>query len=463
MTPDATSSRLARTRAELERLKDYLFLAHAVGAAANESDHLADALQEILDLICEHTGWTLGHALVLQDDTGNLRSRKLWCVDADKDNEALRSFRRESEALSFAPGEGVVGSVLVERESIVVTDLTAHPEFSRRDAAAAAGLQQLIAVPILAGESVEGVLEFLTTTPASEVPLDRSETLLVLLANIGATLGRVAEREAAQRQSVELALAESARQHAESRARELECFAEELERKNAELDQFAYVASHDLRAPLRGISNLASWLSKDLEPHLTDDTRRYLELLRGRVQRMEGLITGLLLYSRVGRKPYPHERIDVAELVTEILDLLAPRPEVRIDIGELPTVVGQRIAMTQLFQNLLSNALKYGGGDDPQLQVRAERGSDGVWRFEVADNGPGIAPEYHDKIWGIFQTLQPRDRVEGTGIGLALVRKIVEQQGGRVELHSELGNGARFRFSWPEQALGAGESEASHD
>ena len=223
-----------------------------------------------------------------------------------------------------------------------------------------------------------------------------------------------------------------------------------LERSNRDLDQFAYVASHDLKAPLRGISNLSSWIEEDLAAVMTDDAREQMVLLRGRVHRMEALIDGVLQYSRAGRGRAAPERVDTGALVREAVELLAPPPGARVEVADgMPAVTAERVPLQQVFLNLVGNALKYAGRADAVVRVGWNAERPGWYRFSVADNGPGIAPQYHERVFGIFQTLQSRDRVEGTGIGLSVVKKIVEGQGGRVWVESAEGAGATFRFTWP--------------
>lgn len=224
-----------------------------------------------------------------------------------------------------------------------------------------------------------------------------------------------------------------------------------LERNNRELDQFAYVASHDLKAPLRGIANLSQWIEEEIGDALNDQAREYMDLLRGRIHRMEGLIEGILSYSRIGRTTHGVEDVDSGALAREVIELLAPPDGAEVTVaGGMPVVHTERLPLQQVFLNLIGNALKYAGGAEARVTVSAsESGNEDFVRFAVADNGPGIAPEYHEKIWGIFQTLQPRDKVEGTGIGLALVRKIVENKGGRAWIESEPGQGATFHVLWP--------------
>lgn len=222
-----------------------------------------------------------------------------------------------------------------------------------------------------------------------------------------------------------------------------------LEERNRELDQFAYITSHDLKAPLRGIANLAQWIEEDLGEHATADIRSQLELLRGRAHRMEALIDGILQYSRVGRTSEKLEPVAVGELLEEVVDLLAPPPEATIAISpDLPTLVADRVQLSQVFANLIGNALKHREGPGAVVTVTA-RDLGRAYEFAVADNGPGIAPQYHERIFGIFQTLASRDRIEGSGLGLALVKKMVERQGGQVRLESAEGQGATFYFTWP--------------
>lgn len=225
-----------------------------------------------------------------------------------------------------------------------------------------------------------------------------------------------------------------------------------LEKRNQELDQFAYVASHDLKAPLRAIANLSQWIEEDISDQLDAENRRQMELLRGRVHRLEALIDGLLQYSRVGRQATALESVDVSELLTEVVNLLTPPPEFTVNISPgMPTFVTHRLLLFQVFSNLISNAIKHHNRADGQVTISVtEQGK--FYEFAVTDDGPGIAPAYHTKIFGIFQTLEARDKVENTGVGLAIVKKIVETQGGTICVESQENLGSTFRFTWHKQA-----------
>ena len=225
----------------------------------------------------------------------------------------------------------------------------------------------------------------------------------------------------------------------------------DLEKANAELDQFAYAASHDLRAPLRGISNLASWIDEDLPDTTDPTTKEHLRLLKTRAARMDRLIQGLLELARVGRARQKPARVDVTELLHETIEVANPPEAARIMmIGEMPMLVTERAALQQVFLLLIANALQHAGRDDVVVRISAiDRGDE--WELVIADNGAGIPREHHARVWQLFQTLQSRDIVESTGIGLAIVRKQVESNGGRVWIDPTAQSGATIRFTWPKR------------
>lgn len=233
--------------------------------------------------------------------------------------------------------------------------------------------------------------------------------------------------------------------------REAQRLITQLDKTNKELDQFAYVASHDLKAPLRGIANLSQWLEEDLGEAVTAQAREQLNLLRSRVHRMEGLINGILDYSRAGRVRAKPEVVLVDKLLAEVIELSAAPSSAQIEIGPgLPELRTERVPLQQVFMNLVGNALKHAKRADAQVRVAARDAGD-FYEFQVSDNGPGIAPEFHERIWGVFQTLESRDTLESTGIGLSVVKKIVESKGGRAWVVSAVGAGATFYFTWPKQ------------
>ena len=225
----------------------------------------------------------------------------------------------------------------------------------------------------------------------------------------------------------------------------------ELEAANRELKDFAYIVSHDLKAPLRGINQIAQWLEQDYGDTFDTDGEKMLTLLMDRVHRMDRLIDGILQYSRVGRLQENAGSIDLNELLGNVIDTIAPPRHIHIRVTtELPVVTGDPTRLSQVFQNLLSNAVKFMDKPDGDIRI-ACRDDEHVWSFSVADNGPGIEQEHYERIFHIFETLQFRDTHESTGIGLSVVKKIIELYGGKIWVESTIGKGATFFFTLPKQ------------
>ena len=222
-----------------------------------------------------------------------------------------------------------------------------------------------------------------------------------------------------------------------------------LEAANTELKDFAYIVSHDLKAPLRAVSQLSYWIREDHGDKLGDEGKEQISLLINRVKRMDGLINGILQYSRIGRTREKKEKIDLNTLVHRVLGAISSPKEIDIAIlNSLPTITSDPIRIEQVFQNLLSNAIKFMNKPNGIIRIKCVE-EESWWQFSVKDNGPGIDPKYHDRIFKIFQTLSSRDEQENTGIGLTLVKKIVELYGGKVWVESEQGEGSTFFFTLP--------------
>ncbi len=240
----------------------------------------------------------------------------------------------------------------------------------------------------------------------------------------------------------------AARKRAEERQAQL---TRELEEVNRELSQFAWVVSHDLKAPLRGVDSLAQWLATDFGDRLGPEATEHLRLMREQVARMRRLIDGILEYSRAGRSREARTAVDLSVLVPETIAMLAPPPQITITVMPgLPVVTAERTRIEQVFANLLSNAIKYIDKPAGRVEVGFDDAGE-YWRFWVRDNGPGIKPEDQERIFGLFQTGQPREAVDSTGIGLAVVKRVVTMFGGRVWVESTPGAGATFYFTWPKQ------------
>jgi light-regulated signal transduction histidine kinase (bacteriophytochrome) len=240
------------------------------------------------------------------------------------------------------------------------------------------------------------------------------------------------------------------------RAVQLDEQAGELRRSNAELEQFAYVASHDLQEPLRKVASFCQMIERRYGDQLDERGRQYIAFAVDGAKRMQALINDLLGFSRVGRMVRPEDAIDLNAVAGQAVDNLGSLIEetgARVEVAELPTVPGERTQLTQLFQNLVGNAIKFRRPDaEPRVRVEVRR-EGGEWHFSCADNGIGVEPRYADRIFLIFQRLHPREEYTGTGIGLALCKKIVEYHGGRIWLdergREENDPGTTFHWTLP--------------
>jgi len=244
------------------------------------------------------------------------------------------------------------------------------------------------------------------------------------------------------------------RKRSEEKLREI---ATALEKSNADLRQFAYVASHDLQEPLRVVTSYVQLLERNCKGRLDEDADRFIERALSGVKRMQTLITDLLAYARVGTEDRKLESVDCAivfEQTLANLEAAIKESAAVVTRSALPTLLTNGTHMAQLFQNLIANAIKFRGAGPPQVHVAAEQ-REHDWLFSVRDNGIGIEAQYAERIFLIFQRLHSRSDYPGTGIGLAICKKIVESQGGRIWFESEPGNGSTFWFTIPLRRLTA--------
>lgn len=226
----------------------------------------------------------------------------------------------------------------------------------------------------------------------------------------------------------------------------------ELKSANAELDQFAYVVSHDLKSPLRAIHNYADFLKEDLGDNLNADIQLYLERMGDAVQRSENQVEDLLQFSRIGRSKIKDQEIELSRLLREIVEDIKPDADSRVDIPDTgPTIVANYVYLTQIFQNLIANGLKFNTSSPKHVTVSFEK-EEGLVRCQVSDNGIGIEPRFHQKIFGVFSRLHTLEEFDGTGIGLAIVKKAVETLGGTIEVASIPQEGSSFIVRIPRHA-----------
>lgn len=382
-------------------------------------------MADCLKFICETMRWSIGHVYFFNKKIVQLISSRIWYLE---DPEKMKAFKTASEEMIFSKGVGLPGRVWDMKKPACIVDVAQDNNFPRAKYCEKINIHSAVAFPVLLNKKVIAVFEFF-----SDEVQERDEKLLNAFEVMGEQMGRVFERNLAHE--------------------ELEKYVEALQKTNATLESFAYAASHDLKAPLRVIDNASKWLEEDLEPHLTPSTRENMTLLRGRVKRMEKLLDDLLEYARIGHTQDARfsEIIPGDVLIKNILEMLVPPIDVIVTVDPyFSKIMVNRMPLQQIFMNLISNAIKHREKPDVHVNVSVTENTD-HYLFSVKDDGPGIAPEFHEKIFQLFQTLKPRDQVEGSGMGLALVRKNIETFGGTLRLESAVGQGSTFYFTWPKK------------
>jgi NO-binding membrane sensor protein with MHYT domain/signal transduction histidine kinase len=413
---------LERTSQALHRQVSFKELLQSVAVAANEATSIEAALQFALDRICAHTGWPVGHVYFYTPGSAKeLISSSLWHIENEERFVALCDATQSTRLYS---GMGVPGRVVSSGKPAWIRDLLLESESPR--AAADLDVRGAFGFPVLVQGEVVAVLEFF-----SHRVEEPDVELLSVMSNVGAQLGQVVERTRAQQ--------------------EIARNAEDLARSNGELEQFAYVASHDLQEPLRMVASFTQLLARKYQGNLDADADEYIRFAVDGAQRMQKLILDLLSYARLSTKGQSPQAIDVASLCETAIDQLRQSIQEKnavVTVDPLPTVLGYGTQLTQLFQNLIGNALKYCQQERPEVHVSATSAGD-HWVFSVRDNGIGIEPQYFERIFQMFKRLHTREQYSGTGIGLALCQKIVARHRGRIWVESQPGLGSNFQFTIP--------------
>lgn len=329
------------------------------------------------------------------------------------------------------------GQAVIRGPEVVIATEGSHPNNPEPP-------YHFLGLPLRHDEEVVGVVGLGRRGPAyEESDTWRLDPLLITFASLIGAIRTDRQREQAEARIRQLN--SELEQRVEERTADLRA-------TNQELQEFAYVVTHDLKAPLRGIHQLSEWLSTDHAAQLGPEALRLLGLLRGRVQHLQRMIDGLLACARVGRTPEMESAVPTLGLVREIASVIAPPSHVEIAAAnDLPVVWGNPDRLSQVFQNLIDNAVKYLDKPLGHVAVTATRRR-GAWEFRVADNGPGIPERYREKVFQIFQRLNPTGDVPGTGLGLTLVKRIVENRGGRIWIESSEEKGTCVAFTWPDRA-----------
>lgn len=432
-------------------------LAEVTLALTSQTDHTA-VLDEILHQAHRLVPYKTANIMTLKNDTLRTAHRR-----GHKTADQALFISNLEHPLTHSPTDAKIAQT---REPVIIPDTSQEPEWIWVEETS--WIQSYLGIPLCHQDKIVGLLRLNGDTPGqfSEedaqrlMPLAHAAVIALENARLLETVRqRAIKLEAAAKENARLY--EHAQQEISERKRvekelqiahdELAMRIKELVIANEELEQFTYIMSHDLRTPLRGIVRLSEWLEEDLHATLTKETRYHMQQLRRRVHRLEAMIEGIMRYLRTKSTPFETERVDVREMLKQLRDLLAPPSGFLIKMeGEMPTFITARLPLKQVFSNLISNAIKHHDQGRGQVTISA-RDLGAFYEFVVADDGPGIAPQFHRKIFVILQTLRSKDETESSGIGLALVKKIVENQGGTITLESAAGQGATFRFTWPKK------------
>lgn len=412
---DLANEVVVRNRAEQR-----LAVQYAVVRILAESGSLPEALPRILRSVCEGLGWDLGIYWRLEADIERLRCLDLW------HNPAMdfTAFEVVTRRTLFPPGVGLPGRVWSSREPAWIPDVVVDGNFPRATFAAECGLHGGFAFPLQWANQVIGVIEFFSRQVQ---PPDHD--LLPIFAILGSQIGQFMEYRTAEQA--------------------LRRLAADLARSNTDLEQFAFAASHDLQEPLRAIAGFAQLLQRHYAGKLDERADEYIRNVVEGVERMYALINDLLEYARVTRRGQPFQPSDFHQVVQQAVAQLKVAMEesgTKVVCLELPTVRADKGQMIRLFQNLIGNAVKYRARHAPEVRIAAEEKRD-VHLFSVQDNGIGIDPQHLERIFVIFQRLHSREQYPGTGIGLAVCKRIVERHGGRIWAESMPGAGSTFFFT----------------
>ena len=419
-----------------ETLKNYSQLNQTLIALRDSSQVMMHATDETdyLDNLCKIIIDDCGHSMVWIGITEEKGKKVIPVAYAGFEEEYIKTLDITYE--DTERGQGPTGTAIRTGKLCICENMQIDPKFKPwREEALKRGYSSSIVLPLISGDKVFGALNIYSkeTNPFSE----EEKMLLKELAD-DISYGITSLRYRTAHDKAEKALRKSFK---------------EVERSNAELEQFAYVTSHDLREPLRMISSFLQLLERRYKDQLDQDANEFIGYAVDGAKRLDAMINDILIYSRVANKEKKFTHVHCDKVLDEAyLNLKTSIEETNAEIvnDPLPTIMIDEHLMIQLFQNLIGNAIKYRSQNKPKIYISSYK-EDKQWLFSVKDNGIGISQEYLDKIFTIFQRLHTNEEYDGTGIGLAIAQKIVHQHGGDIWAESELGEGSTFYFTIPEQ------------
>jgi len=408
---------------------------HAVTLLLADAHSIVEAIPRVIQIMSEMLGYAYGARWVLDPADRVLRCTESWCAAEPAVEEFCRKSTSSVETETPGKPGGLNRAVWSTAAPVWIADVAQETALKRRESAQQAGLRSAFAFPIPVGGKFYGVMEFF----GREVR-PRDERILEIARTVGHQIGQFIARKQAE---AELQEANS----------QLILKAQQLSRSNAELEQFAYVASHDLQEPLRMIASYTQLILRRYGDRFDGDAREFMDFIVDGATRMKQLIEDLLAYSRVGTHGKAFRPTDSGAAVQKALANLRAAIESSngtVTCDPLPTINADEFQLVQLFQNLIGNALKFKGAETPHVHISVNEQAD-TWTFGVKDNGIGIDGEYFDRIFMVFQRLHSRTDYPGTGIGLAICKKVVDRHGGRLWIESGVGSGSTFWFTVPKK------------
>ena len=408
---------------------DYNYLFSAVKAITEELD-FNRLLKIIMESVMARLGAKTGYLLIVEKE--NL----IPYVSGIKNENIFVAFNTDPDFSTSKLCMGIARYVFHTKKMLLLNDAGTDGDFISEEVVQRENLQSVLCFPLIMQKHILGVL-YLENSLIKSIFSDSQVELTGLL---------IAQAAIALQNAILLQNIKLVNQNLEER---VEIRTKELNKVNTELKDFAYVISHDLKAPLRGIIQLVSWILEDYNDKIDEDGQEMFGLLQNRTKQMHAMIEGILNYSRIGRSNEPDKDIDLNKLVENIVDLLAAPESIKFRVvNRLPVIRCEETLIFQVFQNLFDNAVKYMDKEKGEITIDCVK-ENGAWKFCIADNGPGIEKKYQQKIFQLFQTLKPKDETDNTGIGLALVQKIIYNWKGRIWLESENEIGTSFFFTIP--------------
>ncbi|NOQ76920.1 MAG: GAF domain-containing protein, partial [Methylococcaceae bacterium] len=420
----------------LAEILDINFLLEATLSITQQLDFNL-LLSTIIQAVMERVGAKTAYLLIANNQQLEVMARgdKHDFVDVKiKNHQSIAT-----ENLSMA----IVNYVFRTSEVLVLKNASKDVDFNTDKTIQKQKLKSILCIPLVLKKDVLGVLYLENKLMASVFTHEQVELTKLLTAQAAVALQNTALIKDMKQNQREI---ESLNINLEQRVEERTA---ELNRVNEELSNFAYVVSHDLKAPLRAINQLSGWIAEDYASSFDDQGREQMALICGRAKRMHEMIDGILQYSRIGRVSENTENVDLLELIKDVIQLIAPLDNMKINIlTSFPVIQGEKARLFQVFQNLIDNAIKYNDKENGIIDISCKAQQQN-WQIFIKDNGPGIAKKYQEKIFQLFQTLKPKDQMESTGIGLSLIEKTVSHWGGKIWIESEEGNGSVFIFTIP--------------